>query len=269
MTDFSRKTVLITGAAQGLGRLLALQAAAKGASLVLLDINSEKLEATKKELLELSPQVLTYVCDLSQKDQIQPTAKQIQNDVGGIDILINNAGVVSGKSLLECSDEQIERSFQVNSLALFWLTRALLPEMMKKNSGHIVTVSSAAGVVAVPLLADYCASKFAAFAFDEALRLEIKKQQLNIRTTVICPYFIDTGMFKGVKTKSPILLPFLNEKKVANSIIKAIEKNKKRLILPKTVYLIWIFRLFPVGFFDWVTTWLGLDRVMETYEGKK
>src|SRR5207247_8346795 len=137
-------------------------------------------------------------------------------------ILINNAGVVSGKGLLEISEEAIQRTFDVNTLALFWTTRAFLPGMIARDRGHVVTIASAAGIVGTSRLVDYCASKHAAVGFNEALRLELKRQGNKVVTTVVCPFYISTGMFEGVKTRFPLLLPILEPQKVADRIVDAI-----------------------------------------------
>mmetsp|Transcript_39481 Transcript_39481/g.35251 ORF Transcript_39481/g.35251 Transcript_39481/m.35251 type:complete len:95 (-) Transcript_39481:240-524(-) len=94
--------------------------------------------------------------------------------------------------------------------------------MIAKNKGHIVTIASNAGLVGVCGLADYCASKFGAVGFDESLRMELRKIKSNVKTTCICPYYIDTGMFDGVKTRFPLLFPILKPNYVARRICNAI-----------------------------------------------
>ena len=108
---------------------------------------------------------------------------------------------------LDAADEEIERTFAVNTLALYWVTRAFLPGMIARRSGLVVTISSAAGLVGVAKQTDYSASKFAAVGFAESLRVELAKDDTGVDSVVVCPYYIDTGMFAGVKTKFPRLLP--------------------------------------------------------------
>ena len=119
--------------------------------------------------------------------------------------------MVSGKRFLDCSDDEIRRTMAVNTMAHFWTVKAFLPEMIARDSGHVVTVASAAGTIGVSRLADYCASKFAAVGFDESLRVELGQIAPGVVTTVICPFFITTGMFDGVRTRVPWLLPILDE----------------------------------------------------------
>lgn len=94
--------------------------------------------------------------------------------------------------------------------------------MIERNSGHIVTIASIAGWVGVNRLADYCASKFGAVGFDESLRFEMRDRKKNIKTTCICPYYINTGMFDGVKSKFPLLLPILSEDYATTRIVNGI-----------------------------------------------
>jgi all-trans-retinol dehydrogenase (NAD+) len=268
MTDFSGKNVLITGAAGGIGRLMAVKIAAQGGRLILWDVNGEALKTLGEELQKQNYKVFTYVCNLTDKAAIYATAEKVLKECGPVDVLINNAGIVSGKTLLDAADEDIIRTFDVNSLALFWTTRAFLPEMLKRNSGHIVTIASAAGLVGTAKLIDYCASKFAAVGYADALRVELKRLGLNVRTTMVCPYYISTGMFEGVKTRFSWLLPILEPEYVANKIVKAIQTNRTRLILPPFVLSSYLVRLFPPAVFDAVMNFLGVSKSMDEFTGR-
>src|SRR5690606_383875 len=201
-----------------------------------------------------------HQCDLSDRSEIEFTAQRVLAEHGSIDILINNAGIVSGKPLLELSPEAIERTFSINTLSLFWTTQAFLPGMVATNSGHIVTIASAGGLIGVPKMTDYSASKFAAIGFDDALRVELKRMGHNgIRTTVVCPYYINTGMFTGVKTRFPWLLPIMEPDDAVNKIINAIEKNKQRLIMPPFALVTYPGRLLPLSLFDRIADFVGIN----------
>ena len=268
MSDFADKSVLITGAASGIGRLMAIRAGAEGARLVLWDVNPQGLAATAAELEKQGRKVATYVCNLTDRRAIADAASRTLQETGPVDILINNAGVVSGKTLLEASENDIQRTFDVNVLALFWTTRAFLPAMLERGSGHIVTIASAAGIVGTSRLIDYCASKHAAVGFDEALRLELKREGSKVLTTVVCPFYISTGMFEGVKTRFPLLLPILKPERVADRIIAAIRKNRRRVILPRFVYTTWIARLLPIPAFDAMMDFFGVNKSMDEFTGR-
>ncbi|MCB1323348.1 MAG: SDR family NAD(P)-dependent oxidoreductase, partial [Leptospiraceae bacterium] len=161
----------------------------------------------------------------------------------------------------------IYRTFGVNTFALFWTTRAFLEDMIDRG-GHIVNIASAAGLIGTHRLIDYSSSKFAAVGFDEALRMEIHRLGAPVQTTVVCPYFIDTGMFAGVRSRFSFLLPILKPEFVVREIIRAVKKNRKRLILPRFVYLIYPTRMLPIGVFDWIVRLLGIHRAMDHFHGR-
>lgn len=268
MTDFRGKKVLITGAASGIGRLMTEKIADQGGQMILWDVNREGLTTLENELKQRNVKVSTYVCNLSDREAIYATAEEVHKDCGPIDILVNNAGIVSGKPLIEASDEEIIRTFDVNTLALFWTTRAFLPEMVQRNSGHLVTIASAAGLVGTARLTDYCASKFGAVGYAESMRMELKRQGLNIRTTVVCPYYINTGMFEGAKTRFSFLLPILEPEYVADKIVNAILKNHQRIVMPRFVLTSYLVRVLPVPIFDTVMNILGVSKSMDEFTGR-
>jgi len=246
---------------------MATKIAAEGAHAVLWDIDAAALEELAEKLGERGQPCSTHVCDVSDREAIRAAAERVLKELGGVDILINNAGVVSGKPLLEISDEAIERTFAVNTLALFWTTRAFLPAMIEQQRGHIVTIASAAGIAGSANLTDYCASKHAAVGFDEALRVELRHLGHPVRTTVVCPYYVGTGMFEGIRSPS-VLLPILNPEAVAERILRAIRKNRTRLFLPWVLPSSYLFRLFPTSLFDAVMRALGVSHSMDEFTGR-
>ena len=268
MTQLAGSTVLVTGGGMGIGRLMALKAADQGARVIIWDINSDNLARVGEELTRAGHENFCFQVDVSDRKAVYEAAERTLTVAGPVHVLINNAGIVSGKPFLECSDEQIERTMQVNTMALFWTTKAFLPQMIKNGRGHLVTVASAAGIMGTPGLADYSASKFAAFGFDEAMRGEFKKRKLPIKTTVICPFFIDTGMFDGVKTKYPLLLPIFKEDYAVNRIIDAIRRDRPRLWMPPIVYTVPLLRILPVALMDWVARFLGVTESMDDFKGR-
>ena len=269
MTDIQGKRTLITGAASGLGKLLASELARAGANLVLWDIDEAGLHHVRNELVEAGHHADAYTCDLADKDSIRTAAADTLSHSGPVDILINNAGVVSGENLLDLCDEDIERIFDINALALFWTVRAFLPSMLEHDSGHIVTIASAAGLAGAAKLTDYSASKHAAVGFNESLRHELRKENSNVMTTIVCPYFIDTGMFDGAKTRFSFLLPILKPEKVVRRIIGAIRRNRPRLLMPWFLYTGFLMRLLPVRWADALSDFFGVSRAMDEFHGKE
>ena len=267
MADIKGKRALITGSASGIGRLLANRLANAGAKLVLWDIDPAGLSRAQAELTDAGYEADVYTCDLASREEIAVVAAQTLAESGAIDILINNAGIVSGKNLLDISDGEIERTFQVNTLALFWTVRAILPSMLERDSGHLVTIASAAGLAGTAKLTDYCSSKFAAVGFDESLRLELKQQNSKVITTVVCPFYTDTGMFDGVKTRFSWLLPILKPEAVARRIVNAIQRDRRRVVMPWFVYTSWPSRLLPVVWFDALMSFFGISHSMDGFRG--
>ncbi|KFV80542.1 Epidermal retinol dehydrogenase 2, partial [Struthio camelus australis] len=194
--------VLITGAGSGIGRLLSIKFARLGATLVLWDINQEGLKETSRLAKENGAvRVQSYICDCSKRQEVHRAADQVKKEVGDVSILINNAGIVTGKRFIDCPDSLVEKTMEVNIMAHFWTYKAFLPAMMASNHGHLVSIASSAGLIGVNRLADYCASKFAAIGFAESISSEMRDLgKTGIKTTIVCPYFINTGMFDGCKT---------------------------------------------------------------------
>jgi all-trans-retinol dehydrogenase (NAD+) len=269
MTTISNKHVLITGAASGIGRLLALRCAGLGATVTIWDLDAAGGEAAAAEATALGPgRALAFACDVSDRAQVYARAEEVRAQAGPVDVLVNNAGVVSGRELLELDDERIERTFAVNALAPFWVTRAFLPAMVAGGSGHVVTVASAAGLMGSPRMTDYSASKFAAVGFNEALRLELKRSAPGVKTTIVCPFYIDTGMFEGVKTRFPLLLPILCERDVVERILKAVQHDRPQVVMPWMVSTLPAMRLLPVAAFDRLAGFFGITVAMDEFTGR-
>ena len=263
-TALSGATVLVTGGGNGLGRRLAIGAARRGAHVVVWDVSAERAEAVRDQIRAHGLRADARTVDVTDKAAVRAAAKA----TGDVDVLVNNAGVVSGQPLLEGSEAGIERTIGVNVLALYWVTRAVLPGMVQRGHGTVVTVASAAGLVGVAKQTDYSASKWAAIGFTESLRAEMRAARTGVRTLVVCPYYIDTGMFAGVRTRFPLLLPILKEGAVARTILDGIESGKQQIVLPPIVRLIPVTRVLPVRAFDWFMDLMGVNRTMEHFTGR-
>ncbi|KFQ56835.1 Epidermal retinol dehydrogenase 2, partial [Pelecanus crispus] len=200
--NVSGEIVLITGAGSGIGRLLSLKFASLGATVVLWDINQEGLKETSRLARENGAgRVHCYICDCSKRQDIYRVADQVKKEVGDVSILINNAGIVTGKKFVDSPDSLMEKTMEVNIMAHFWTYRAFLPAMMASNHGHLVSIASLAGLSGFSHLTDYCASKFAAVGFAEAVDAEMRGlEKTGVKTTIVCPSFINTGMFDGCRT---------------------------------------------------------------------
>jgi len=269
MNNIHGQVALITGGASGIGRLVALRLAGLGARVILWDLNPEGLKAVEEEGRKLGLSVTGMVCDVSDRAAVYRQAAAAAESVGPVDILVNNAGIVSGGPFLDTADERILKTMEVNVHSSFWTVKAFLPGMIERGRGHLVTVSSAAGIVGVTGLADYSAAKFAVFGFHEAIRMELRRVKSRVRTTVVCPFFIDTGMFDGVKTRFPLLLPILKSDYAAKRIVGAILGGKKRLIMPRFVYSVYLLRLLPAVMFDPLADFFGVNSAMDKFRGRQ
>lgn len=259
------EVVFITGGGSGLGKRLAGLFAHLGAKVAIADID---LPAAKATQLQLPGESLAVHCDVSSPQSIKQAADIVREQLGKPSILINNAGIVSGKTVLEVSLEAIERTFKVNALAHIFTVKELLPDMIRAGKGHIVSVASAAGLVGTKGLVDYCGSKFAAVGIDESLRMELS-QYPGIKTTCVIPYFINTGMFAGIRLRNEWLLPLQDEAKAAARITRAILEDRETLLLPNTMQVVyWLRALLPVRAFDRLAEVLGLSHVMDTFQGR-
>lgn len=245
--DLRGEVALVTGGGGGLGRLLAYRLGKLGVYVVVWDINQSGIDETVELLRANGAKCIGYRVDISKKEEVYQAADSIRKDVGNVTLLINNAGVVSGRAFLDTPDHLIERSFNVNILAHFWTTKAFLPAMLEHDHGHIVTIASLAGHVGMSKLVDYCSSKFAAVGFDEALRLELAALGTqDVSTTCICPFFIQaTGMFDDVDSR---WVPTLTSENVADRIVRAIQKKEKLVVMPSYLqFMLCIKWIFPWG----------------------
>lgn len=257
MTQLRDSRVLITGGASGIGQLMALEAARRGAQVLVWDRDATALTQLHGAGID------TAVVDVTDREAVYAEAARTPD----VDVLILNAGVVSGRRLADLPDEAIERTMQVNALALFWCTKAFLPRMIERNAGHIVTIASLVGATPVPGMTDYVASKHAAFGFAESLRTELADDAPGVHTTVVLPQVIGTGMFAGVK--SPWYFPELDPDYAAQSVLNAVERNRQRLMLNRPAVLTaMLVRPLPPKVSDKVSRWAGAFDGMLTFRGR-
>lgn len=234
--DINGEIALITGAGSGIGRLMALKFAERGAILVLWDINSEGNEETARMIKENGGKAFAYKVDITEKAAVYRTANKVMEEIGDVTILVNNAGIVSGKNFLDLDDKVVEKVFYVNAISHFWIIKPFLPRMIERNHGHLVTIASLAGLGGMPRLTDYCASKFAAVGLMESLYIELNAAGYNnIRTTTVCPYFINTGMFNGADSK---VFSMLQPEYVAEEVVSGVLSNKAMILMPRVFYFL-------------------------------
>ncbi|OZG62227.1 SDR family oxidoreductase [Bifidobacterium lemurum] len=272
-------SVVVTGAGSGIGRLMALKIVQEGGRVAVWDINAAAAEETVRLAEERAsalgpktgawPRAAAFAVDVTDSAAVRRAAAATIDTLGKVNVLINNAGIVSGAPFEELSEAQVRRTFEVNTLSLFWTTKAFLPELKRHRRAAVVTVASAAGIVAVAKQTDYAASKFAAVGFTNSLRSELKKAGSHIKTLTVCPYYIDTGMFDGVTTKFPLLLPILKEQAVSDRIVEAVAKGRERLIMPPFAAVAGVVAALPPKIADPIYGFFGLNEGMDHFTGRR
>ncbi len=269
MTKIKNSTVLITGGANGIGKLMAEGCFKEKASKVVIwDINETNLLKTAAEFQKKGFDVHPYIVDVGSSRDINSTAKKVLKDVGPVDILINNAGIVVGKPFAEHSDRDIQKTLDINVAGVMRVARAFLPTMIERKKGHIVNIASAAGFIPNPNMSVYAASKWAVIGWSESLRLEMEAMKGRLHVTTVTPSYINTGMFDGVK--APLLTPMLEPDYIAGKVIKAIKKNTIFLQEPMMVKSIPALRgILPTRVFDFVAgNVFGVYKTMDKFTGR-
>ncbi|MEO5500677.1 MAG: SDR family oxidoreductase, partial [Ginsengibacter sp.] len=221
MRHLEGKTVLITGGASGIGKIMSHLFLERKARVVIWDIDQQKMNETITELSSKG-NVAGFLVDISKADEIHEAAKKLKQEVGVVDVLINNAGIVVGKYFHEHTAFDIIKTMEINANAPMLITREFLGDMIFQDSGHICNIASSGGLISNPKMSVYAASKWSLIGWSDSLRLEMQQLKKHVNVTTIMPYYINTGMFDGVQSKIPILDP----ERAALTIVKAIEKNK-------------------------------------------
>ncbi|RLV85132.1 putative oxidoreductase [Meyerozyma sp. JA9] len=252
--------VLVTGGSHGLGWALACQVIQLQGVVVVMDVQPPPARDG----------LYYYRCDVSDKSQVLQCQKQIFRDVGIVTVLVNNAGITSGKNVVDLTFEEIEHIIAVNLTACFYTVKAFLPDMIAEHRGYIVTVASVLGYLSPAQLSAYGASKAGLIALHESLTYELGPPSTSpqgIKTLLICPGQIRTGMFSEVHTPSWIA-PQLEPKDVAAGIVSAILMGQRGEVRwPLYTNLLPFYRGLPWQVSEVVRCMSGVDTSMRTYAG--
>ncbi len=270
--------VLITGGASGIGRIMGRICLEKGASnLIVWDINQANIDKTEAELSDVKPaeagvskgQIHSYIVNVSDPQAIKSAYEKVKSEVGEVDILVNCAGIVRGNNTFDKQTVQdIDLTMDINANAPMYVALAVLPDMLRRDRGHVCNIASAAGMLGVPKLSVYCASKWAVIGWTESMRVELKQARSHVRVTSVAPYFINTGMFDGVNSK---VFPILDPEKTAAKIIRAVEVGKSFRGIPFAYHFIRIWQgLLPNFLFDFIFGKIfGVYSVMDHFTGRR
>ena len=240
--DFRGKNVIITGGSRGLGLEMARLLAQEGANLALCARDADELARARAELTAYGTLVYTQPCDLTDKTQLAGFVQNVRQQLGPVDVLINNAGIILVTPYENATETDFRDAMETNFWAAFGLINAVLPQMRARRQGRIVNIASIGGKVAVPHLMPYSASKFALVGYSEGLRAEVQKD--NIYVTTICPGLMRTGSprnatFKGqhekeyaaFKISDSIPLLTMNATEAARQIIEACRYGQPERLL--------------------------------------
>ena len=189
LSDLKDKRALVTGAAQGLGRAVAELFLARGARVVLTDVDAELLDKT---VSDLGDSAYGHPCDVTSEQQVAASVATAVETLGGLDIAVNNAGIEIGKPLVEQTEEEFSRLFDINVKGVFFGIKHQAGALIASGGGNIVNMSSVAGLGGVPLLGSYCASKAAVLRLTETAAVELRAH--GVRVNAVCPSFINTDM---------------------------------------------------------------------------
>jgi 3-oxoacyl-[acyl-carrier protein] reductase len=257
------KKALVTGAASGIGRAIAVALAREGAALYLLDIDQVGLANTVREAESHGVEVTSTICDLREPGEVSAAVAALSARWGELHILVNNAGVLFYGPAHRMSDEQWDQVMAVNLAAPIRLTRRLFPMLVKSGDAHVVNMCSVFGLVGSRNIAAYQTSKHGLVAFTNALRTEYSGRGFG--ASAICPGFVSTSMIERVTSpdapqqeragKAPSTPPkwtFTTPETVAAKTIAAIRKNRGLVVItPAARLLWWLYRVSP-AMVDWV-----------------
>jgi len=192
MQNLKGKTALITGAGRGIGRATAIAFAKEGINIGLVGRTAVNLEIVAKELEQYDVEVTMATADVSDNASVIAAVEHVKSELGQIDILINNAGIGKFSKFLDLSPEEFKEIIDVNLMGVYYVTRAVLPDMIERESGDIINISSTAGEKGGPVTSAYSASKFGVLGLTESLMYEVRKH--NIRVTALTPSTVGTDM---------------------------------------------------------------------------
>ena len=260
MRDLNGKVAVVTGAASGIGRALAIQFAKEGAKVAISDVDIDGLENTVELVKKEGGEVHSQLVDVSSKEAVYSWAEDVVRHFGGVDIVINNAGVALGRvNLSEIEYKDFEWVMGINFWGMVYGTKAFLPHLKQRPEAAVANISSLFGIMGTLSQGAYCTSKFAIRGFTETLRMELIDEAPHVKTHTIHPGGIDTNIARNskdviaisaeereaalIKTQKSLKMP---PSRAANIIIKGIKKKKERIMVGSDAKILdRIVRLFP------------------------
>jgi 3-oxoacyl-[acyl-carrier protein] reductase len=228
MQSLKGKKALITGGSRGIGRATALALAKQGVELGLIARSEASFDSIRKELNDLGATFVTATADVARETEVQQAVSKIEDQLGGIDILINNAGVGARGAFLELSTDEWKYVLDTNVMGIVYITKAALPGMIEKNKGDIINISSMSGLKGTEGSSAYSASKFAVIGMSESLMQEVRRH--NIRVSVLTPSLVDTEFTRGRDSEPRDPIKFMQAEDIAEHIVGLLQLEQRIFI---------------------------------------
>ncbi|CAK1540314.1 unnamed protein product [Leptosia nina] len=243
--------VLISGTAHGIGREMALRYARLGATVVCVDINAIGNQETLIMIKQEKGNAFKYECDVTNRSAVMQLAETVSKEVGDVTVLVNNAGIMPCKPLLDQTEKEIRLMNDLNVNAYLWMIQAFLPSMIRRNYGHIVSISSMAGIMGFKNLVPYCGSKHAVRGIMDALAVELrndKRDLSGIKLTTVFPSMVNTGLCHKPRIRFEKLLKLVEPGDAADAIISAMRRDLNEVTIPQDLHYAnrYVYRLLPI-----------------------
>jgi len=248
LRDIGGDVALVTGAGHGIGKELALQMARLGAIVICVDKNMETNRETMSKIRSEGGQSWAYQCDVSDRVKVKEMAKKVRKDVGDVNILVNNAGIMITKQFLQQSDDDVQSTIDVNLMGQIWVLREFLPAMIKTDRGSVVFMCGLPGHAGAPNMVPFSASKFAIRGMMEALYIELRQTNPGnkIHLMLVSPFIVDTGLVKRPRIRFPGVIGIIDVTTAAATIIASMRRRAAIVFIPDMFYYIANFvRIFP------------------------
>lgn len=234
MTDLKNKNALITGAGKGIGKAIALALAKEGVNVILVARTQDEIDSVAAKVRSLRVKALAITADVADINSVNAAVAKALAEFGTIDILINNAGIAAFGKFLELEPTDWERIIQVNLMGTYYVTRAVLPNMIERQTGDIINISSTAGLSGNALTSAYSASKFAVLGLTESLMQEVRKH--NIRVTALTPSTVATDMAKELNLTDGNPDKVMQAEDMAELIIAQLKLNRRVFIKNSSIW---------------------------------
>lgn len=234
MTDLKNKNALITGAGKGIGRAIAIALAKEGVNVILMARTQSDLDEVATEVNALGVKSLTVIADVADINSVNGAVEKALVEFKTIDILINNAGIAAFGKFLELEPSAWENIIKVNLMGTYYVTRAVLPNMIERQIGDIINISSTAGLAGNALTSAYSASKFAVLGLTDSLMQEVRKH--NIRVTALTPSTVATNMAKELNLTDGNPDKVMQAEDMAELIIAQLKLNRRVFIKNSSIW---------------------------------